>query len=158
MARSSGPIIQGYSDTHSGVRFDDYVRPTAGVFVREMASRCLAEPEVFVSVATALLVDGSVWSGDPTAGPLGDRLAENVPRGPIPAPLLLAQGLTDPLVLPDVQAAYAQSRCDAGGDVDYRTHEGRDHVGLVAADSPLIPELLAWTRDRLDGGPSTPTC
>jgi uncharacterized membrane protein HdeD (DUF308 family)/acetyl esterase/lipase len=151
-------IIQGYSDTYPDVRFDDYVRPSASVFVREMASRCLAEPEVFVSVATVLLVDGSVWSGDPTAGPLGDRLAENVPRGPIPAPLLLAQGLTDPLVLPDVQAAYARSRCDAGGDVDYRTFEGRDHVGLVAADSPLIPELLAWTQDRLDGRPSTPTC
>ncbi len=151
-------IMQGYSDTYPDVRFDDYVRPSASVFVREMASRCLAEPEVFVSVATVLLVDGSIWSTDPTTGPLGDRLTENVPTDPIPAPLLLAQGLADPLVLPDVQAAYARARCDAGGDVDYRTFEGRDHVGLVATDSPLIPELFSWTQDRLDGKPSTPTC
>jgi hypothetical protein len=57
-----------------------------------------------------------------------------------------------------VQAAYVQARCEAGQLVDYRTYPGRDHVGVVAADSPLISELLAWTRDRLDGVPPEDSC
>jgi len=38
------------------------------------------------------------------------------------------------------------------------TYEGVDHVGLVEASSPLIPELLAWTQDRFDGKPADSTC
>ena len=151
-------IIQGYSDHYPDVRFDDYIRPTARIAVREIASRCLAEPEVFVSVATVLVIDKSIWQSEPTTGALGARLAENVPRGTIPMPLLLAQGLTDPLVLPDVQATYAASKCQGGGPVEYRAYEDRGHVGLVAADSPLIPDLIAWTKDRLAGMPATSTC
>jgi hypothetical protein len=85
-------------------------------------------------------------------GALGERRVQNTPSGEIRAPLLLGQGEADPLVLPDVQAAYVQARCEAGQLVDYRTYPGRDHVGVVAADSPLISELLG-TRDRLDGVP-----
>ena len=40
----------------------------------------------------------------------------------------------------------------------FRTYPGRDHVPLVQDDSPLIPEILAWTQDRFDGEPPTPTC
>ncbi|QUB99149.1 hypothetical protein [Cellulosimicrobium cellulans] len=49
-------------------------------------------------------------------------------------------------------------RCAAGQPVDYRTYEGRDHVGLVQADSPLAPDLVRWTEARLAGEPPTPTC
>ena len=43
-----------------------------------------------------------------------------------------------------------QQRCAQGGKVDYRTYPGRDHVGVVA-DSALIPDLMQWTQDRLNG-------
>ena len=46
----------------------------------------------------------------------------------------------------------------AGGKVDHRTYPGRDHVGVVAADSALIPDLMRWTRARLDGQPARSTC
>jgi hypothetical protein len=42
----------------------------------------------------------------------------------------------------------------AGGKVDHRTYPGRDHVGVVTADSALIPDLMRWTRARLDGQPA----
>jgi hypothetical protein len=35
--------------------------------------------------------------------------------------------------------------------VDFRTYPGRDHVGVVADDSALIPELLQWTEERPSG-------
>lgn len=151
-------VIQGFSDTYPDVRFDDYVRPTARVLAREMASRCLAEPAVFSSVVETLVIDKSIWSADPSAGAFGQRLQENVPSGPIAAPLLIGQGLGDELVLPAAQASYVAARCAEGGQVDYRTYEGFDHVGVVGADSPLIPELLSWTQDRIDGKPPVSTC
>jgi hypothetical protein len=73
-------------------------------------------------------------------------------------PLLIAQGATDPLVLPDVQAAFAAGLCERDEEVDYREYPDRDHVGVVAADSPLLPELVDWTRDRFAGLPAASQC
>ena len=61
-------------------------------------------------------------------------------------------------MVPAVQERYVAARCAAGQAVDYRTYAGRDLVGVVQADSPLIPDLLAWTRDRLTGAPPASTC
>lgn len=151
-------VVASYADVYDDVAFDDYVRPTARLQVREMASRRLAEPEVFVSVVSSLLFDRSIWSRDPVSGAFGERLAENVPDEPLSAPLLLAQGDSDALVLPAAQDAYAESRCALGDTMDYRVYEGFDHVGVVGADSPLIADLLSWTQDRIDGRPAPSTC
>jgi alpha-beta hydrolase superfamily lysophospholipase len=151
-------IIAGYSATYPDVRFDDYIRPTARILVREMASRCLSEPAALTSVIESLVIDGSVWATNPQLGALGARLSENTPTAEISVPLLIGQGLADPLVLPTVQAAYVEARCAAGGMVDYRTYEGFEHVSVVEEGSPLIPELLAWTQERLDGRPAASTC
>lgn len=151
-------IIEGYSATYSDVRFDEYVRPTARILTREMASRCLAEPSVFTSIVESMVIDKSIWATDPAGGALGARLKENVPNGPIQVPLLIGQGLEDPLVLPAAQAAYVQARCQAGGQVDYRTYEGFEHVDVVQTGSPLVPELVTWTQERFEGKPAGSTC
>ncbi len=151
-------VISAYDERYDDVDLDSYVRPEARIQVREMAGRCLAEPEVFVSIITSMLFDKSVWSRDPASGAAGERLAENTPTGAIDVPLLIGQGEADALVLPSTQAAYVEGRCEAGGQVDYRTYPGFDHVGVVGDDSPLVTELLQWTQDRLDGKPATPTC
>ena len=33
-----------------------------------------------------------------------------------------------------------------------------DHVGVVADDSPLVPELLTWTEQRFSGQVAADTC
>jgi acetyl esterase/lipase len=127
--------------------------------VEEMATRCLSGPGALVNIAESLVQDTSVFDTDPASGALGARLEENVPAGPIAAPLLLAQGETDPLVIPSAQQEYADQRCDsAGGPVDYRTYPDRDHVGVVADDSPLVPDLLEWTAQRFAGERAADTC
>lgn len=152
-------VIAAYAATYPEVNFNSYIRPAARTIVKANADRCLASPEVFASVASSLLADKPIFNTDPTSGPLGQRLRQNTPLGVIQAPVLLAQGDTDPLVKPSVQAAYAQLRCTlGGGPLDYKTYPGRDHVGLVEADSPLIPDLLTWTKDRLAGQPAPTTC
>ncbi|NUU19144.1 lipase [Cellulomonas humilata] len=151
-------VVEGYTAEYPDVSFDDLVRPGARIITREMAQRCLAEPGVLVSVLTSVALDRPIWSGDPSSGVFLDRLVQNVPSGRIAAPLLVAQGIDDALVTSAAQADYVDDRCAAGYAVDYRTYAGRGHVPLVEADSPLVPELVAWTSDRFAGEPATDTC
>jgi uncharacterized membrane protein HdeD (DUF308 family) len=151
-------VVQGFDTAYDDVSLDDYVRPAARSSFDATVDRCLAEPEALLSVVGAVTVGDEVFATDLATGPLGTRLEENIPTGPIEAPLLVGQGEADSLVLPTVQADYVAARCAAGQPVDYRTYAGRDHVPLVQADSPLIPELIAWTQDRLAGAEPTPNC
>ena len=152
-------LAQGYATTYPDVRLDDVVRPGARVIVQEMAQRCLAERGVVVSALTALLLDQPVWEhADPYTGAFGERLDENVPSGPIAAPLLVAQGTADSIVVASSQDEYVDERCTAGYAVDHRSYAGLDHVDLVEADSPLVPDLLAWTHERFAGRPPADTC
>ncbi|MBX3069368.1 MAG: DUF308 domain-containing protein [Thermomicrobiales bacterium] len=151
-------VIAAYSEIYDDVSFDAYVRPGARTLMRELASRCLAEPEMFVSVVETLLLGQSPWSEHPNDGPLGERLQENVPAGSFAAPILLAQGLADTLVIPAAQEAFNEQLCELGNQVDYRTYEGYDHVGVVSGDSPLLTDLITWTQERIDGLPPESTC
>jgi alpha-beta hydrolase superfamily lysophospholipase len=151
-------VLQGYATAYDDVSVGDYVRPAARSSFDATVGRCLAEPEALLSVIGAVTVGEDVFATDLASGPLVARLEENVPTGGIEAPLLVAQGEADSLVLPTVQADYVAARCAAGQPVDYRTYAGRDHVPLVQADSPLIPELVAWTQDRFAGAEPTPNC
>jgi len=127
-------VMAAYGALYPDVVFDDYVGPRRRA--RGMGARCLSGPGALLSVATAVTMERPLFTRDPAEGPLGARLDANVPRLPIAAPVLLAQGTTDPLVLPDVQGRYVEARCAAGQPIDHRTYAGRDHLSVLADDSP----------------------
>jgi alpha-beta hydrolase superfamily lysophospholipase len=52
-------VIAADAASYPDVSFDHYVAPAARVIVRKIAERCLAEPEVFVSLGTALQATAS---------------------------------------------------------------------------------------------------
>lgn len=153
-------VLSGYAGVYPDVTWRDYVRPGAQTTVRAIASRCLSEPGVLVSVLELLALsrDPVITASDPGTGPLGTRLAENVPPLTTEAPLLLAQGADDTLITTEIQEEFVDAVCDAGQQLDYRTYERRDHVGLVQPDSPLVPDLIAWTHDRFADVPVEPGC
>lgn len=73
--------------------------------------------------------------------------------------MLIAHGLADPLIRPTEQRRYVDELCRAGQRLEYRTYEGFDHVGVVLSpDSPLIPDLIAWTQAKLRGEPQPTGC
>lgn len=152
--------LAGYDAAYGDVRGADYVDPSAHTLLRELSGRCLADPRIYVSVIEALAVygDRDVFARPLTTGPMLKRLQENTPTLPIPAPVLIAQGLADPLVVPRVQRDYVQARCNAGQALDYLTVPEKDHVALVEATSPLIPRLFQWTEDRFVGVAATNRC
>lgn len=151
-------LITAYRDTYPDVHLNDYVGRGATLAVAELADRCLSASRVYLSGLPLLLFGRSIWATDPDTGPFGARLRENTPTGPIAAPVLIAQGDADTVVTPASQATYVHDRCASGYPVDYRTYPGRGHVDLLASDSPALPYLLRWTRDRLDGAPAASTC
>lgn len=152
-------LVQAYGAAYPDVRSSDYLHPRAGPIVGDIASRCVGEWPTLVSVAaTQLLPNDGIFAKDPASGPLGARLLENTPLGPIAAPVLIAQGQLDDLVLPEVQQRFVASRCAAGQPIEHRIYDGLDHISLVAKASPLGADLIEWSRARLAGRPAVDNC
>jgi hypothetical protein len=155
---TSSYVLQAYSDTYGDVKFDAYARGWPALVARDIASRCIAGGKAAFTTLEAVAAGGSIFSTSPTVGALGRRLAENTPLGPWAQPVLVAQGLSDELVLPELQSRFVAARCQAGRVIDHRRYAGRDHLSLVAADSPLVIDLMAWTQARFDGTAPAPAC
>ncbi|MDQ0614934.1 uncharacterized membrane protein HdeD (DUF308 family) [Microbacterium sp. W4I4] len=152
-------VISAYSAMHPDVTFRQYIRPGAEVTVQQMAGRCLAAPETFVSVLAllALVDDPNILAADPTTGALGERLRQNTP--PVASgPVLLGQGRGDELIDFGMQSAFAKTLCDEGASVDFRGYDGLGHLPLVEPDSPAIADALEWTADRFDGAAVSGGC
>ncbi len=155
----SSMILRAYSDVYPDVEFDAYSGGWKRFIARDMSARCLVVPEALVSVAESLAASRTIYNvAGPIAGPLGRRLAENTPDRPIRQPLLIAQGLTDDLVLPGIQSQFVSRRCGEGQSLEYQRYAGRNHISVIAGDSPLSGDLLAWTQDRLSGIPAGGGC
>lgn len=148
----SSYLVHGYAQAYPDVKVDAYLGDFSRIVASDIATRCVGGYATIFSLMEAFLLPSSgMFSQDPTTGPLGARLAQNTPTRAIRVPVLIAQGKADDLVVAVVQERYVASRCAAGQHLDYRTYAGRDHISLVAPDSPLTSELLAWTRERLAG-------
>jgi pimeloyl-ACP methyl ester carboxylesterase len=155
---TSSFILRSYSETYPDVEFDAYVFGATRWVARDMAGRCMAGRKALFSAVEALLIGGSVFGIAPTSGSFGERLAQNTPNRLLRQPLLIAQGLADDLVLPDVQSRFVRERCDAGQVLEYRTYAERDHLSVAAPDSPLMQDLVQWTQDRIDKVPLSGNC
>jgi alpha-beta hydrolase superfamily lysophospholipase len=151
-------VLRAYSESYPDVALDNYVPIRTRMLARDMASRCLAGRKALFSVLEALMVGGTIFGTPPTSGALGKRLAQNTPDVPLRQPLLIAQGLADDLVLPQIQSEFVRRRCDAGQALEFRSYAGRDHLSIVAPDSPLTPDLVSWTQDRFAGVPPPAGC
>jgi uncharacterized membrane protein HdeD (DUF308 family) len=150
-------IIAAYSAVYPDVSFDEYVRPGARVIVREMSQRCIVSPEMLTAVGLRLSSE-PVFARDFGSGPLATRMKENVPEQRTGIPTFIGQGLTDASVNPEVQRAFVQRLCAAGQVVDYRGYASRDHMGVIAADSLAIPDVLKWTDARFSNEPPAGSC
>lgn len=142
-----------------GAPIDQVIAPAAMPAVDALAQECIQSPydmlrrhytqrplqDQFLAVpnVTALMP----WRG---------LLAENVP-GTLPAdlPVLVTQGGTDRLVLPQITRAYVRRLCAAGSRVDYLELPGVRH-GFIGHHS--APQAVAWIADRFDRVPAPSNC
>ena len=151
-------VLRTYGDTYGDVSFADYVHPWLLPLAHDMARRCLTGRGGLLSVYEAKAAGGTIFAIPPETGALGKHMRDNIPDQRMPEPLLIAQGLADELILPDTQEHFVEKLCAAGQALEYRRYAGRDHLGLVAPGSPLIADLMRWSRSRLAGDPPPPGC
>ncbi|VXB85512.1 putative Triacylglycerol lipase [Microbacterium sp. 8M] len=137
---------------------EENLTPGSAGPVERIGGLCFNGHDGLAAILRGSQVPNQIFPNTLLGGPFGEKLKEQEPTGPFPAPLLVAQGLADPLVKPAIQHAWVQGRCDAGIPIDYRTYPGLGHVELVGPDSPLTPQLEQWTLDRWDGKAPTPDC
>jgi alpha-beta hydrolase superfamily lysophospholipase len=70
-------------------------------------------------------------------------------------PLLVAESLTDQVVLPNTTALYEQRACQAGSNLTSLWLTGVNHVQL---NSVISPQVITWISNRFAGLPNTSTC
>ena len=154
----SAYIASTWNDIFPEFELERHLTPGSATGVEKISDLCFNGKDVLSAIIRGTQVTNQVFPDSLLDGKFGDKLKEQTPVGPFPAPVLVAQGLADPLVKPKLQQDWVSSRCAAGEAIDYRTFKGLNHTTLVAADSPLTPELVTWTLARWNGEAPTPTC
>lgn len=153
-------VVDSYTRYYDDLEFDQVVAPSARTIVREAAARCLRQGGTLVTVLTGLAIarDEAIVRDGALDGPFGDRLRQNVPRGPWNAPLLIGQGEADEVVPFSINDAYVAELCQAGVDVEFTGYAGGTHMSVLETGSALSIDLEAWTQARLAGQPTTSGC
>lgn len=154
----SAYIAESWNEIYPELDLISNLNPGTAHGVEKIGDLCFNEKDVLAALLRGTQVPEQVFPDSVLDGDLGQKLRENSPTGPWPAPVMVAQGLSDPLVKPAMQQNWVSERCSAGNPLDYRTYPGLSHTTLVAADSPLTPQLVQWTLDRWSGVAPTPTC
>lgn len=152
-----GPYIAAaYSRFYPDIKFEQAIRPKALAGANEIAGLCSFQDSARIAeIVTA--IGGPSLALD-TDQALAARLAENKADKKIDVPVLVAQGLTDVVVLPAFTDEYIAERCAAGQPIAYLKIAGRDHSGIVQPDSPLGQPLISWTAARFAGKAAAKEC
>lgn len=154
----SAYIAATWSELYPELELKAHLTPGSARGIEKIQGLCFNGQDALGAILQGTQVPNQIFPDELLAGPFGDKLRAQTPTGPFPAPVLVAQGLADPLVRPAEQRAWVEARCAAGAEIDYREFDGLDHLSLVAPESPLTPQLVEWTLDRAAGEPATPTC
>ena len=133
-----------YADEYPDLTLIGPTHPAGSVFADAAASRCATDPGTLVTLLVTLGLGGRdhLYDLDLDAGPVHDRLAQNIATAIVPAPLFLGQGVDDEVVSIDIQRTTDARVCAAGRPVETHEYPGRDHLGVIAQGSPLIDDLF----------------
>lgn len=154
----SAYIASTWNDVYPELELSRQLTPGSAGGVAKIQNLCFNGKDALSAILYGSQVPNQVFPDRVLAGAFGTLLKQQTPTGPFPAPVMVAQGLADPLVKPQLQHDWVSATCRAGTEIDYRTFPGLSHNTLVAADSPLTPEIVQWTLDRWDGAAPTPNC
>lgn len=154
----SSYIAAAWNDVYPELNVASLITPGYDRTVQRIGERCFDGRDALSGIIAGTQLFDAVIPEAALNGPLGDKLRENSVTADIDYPLFVAQGLADQLVLPTMQEQWVAQRCAAGQAMEYREYPGLDHLPLVADDSPLTDDLLAWAEDRLTHKRPINTC
>jgi pimeloyl-ACP methyl ester carboxylesterase len=155
-----GPYLAlSYSRFYPDITFEQAIRPEALDAARQIASLCcFLPPENAERIqALAATFDGPALATSSKKA-LQARLEQNAANGPIHAPVVIAQGLSDVVVPSFATDRYVEERCSAGQRLEYWTFAGRDHLTILQPGTPLEDLLMKWTTARFANEPHVSGC
>lgn len=146
-------VLFPYADEYPEVQLNDYLFPGVEPLLRSFASTCVNDPHmtaaVLSSAAMTAVVPSPVITIDLGNSPATTRLRDNIASGKGHAPLFLGQGTDDEVIPIESQREMAKRAQETGRQVIALEYPGRNHMGAIAADSPLLSDLFAWV-DTVD--------
>lgn len=149
--------LRSWADLYD-VDLADIVDQQAVPVIDRLAEHCLQDEAQMLAVfpeAELLKIrflTSPPWDTEPWATIIDD----NTPGGTlINAPVLIAQGAADPLVVPTVQQAFVDRWCERGQPLEYRTYDG---VGHLDAGHATASDVAEWMTRRLAGDAASATC
>lgn len=152
-------LVNAYSAYYPDVAYEDAVRATAHAAGQDLAARCPLDPQDASAIASLIEgLGGEPLLASPLSDPLAARMEQNTPLGPFSAPVVIAQGLEDEVVLPAATDAYVSERCRDGATLEFWVFPGQDHRSIVMPGSPLETPLVAWTHERFAASPMADGC
>jgi acetyl esterase/lipase len=150
----SGMAFYAWSQIYPAADLDAIIKPEQRAQFEKIVRTCVSTPRAFLTVG-GLLKPSDYLSADVAAiEPWKTIMAENSPRGPIAAPLLLTHGTADPLIAFEQSVEAAAQRCAAGEDVELVRLPGVGHD--AREDSAVL--VIGWIQDRFAGRPTGSTC
>jgi pimeloyl-ACP methyl ester carboxylesterase len=155
-----GPYLAlSYSRFYPDITFKQALRPEALDAARQIVNLCCflpPEDQERIGALSATFEGPALATSSNKA--LQARLEQNTPDGPITAPVVIAQGLSDTIVPPSATDAYVEERCAAGQRLEYWTFAGRDHLTIMQPGTPLEELLIKWTTARFADEPQPGGC
>lgn len=151
-------VALSYSRFYPDITFKQALRPEALDAARQIVNLCDFPPEEEERLeALAASFDGPALATSSNKA-LEARLEQNTADGPIQAPVVIAQGLSDNVVPSTATDAYVEERCSVGQQLEYWTFAGRDHFTIAQAGAPLEKLLIGWTTARFANEPQSSGC
>jgi pimeloyl-ACP methyl ester carboxylesterase len=152
-------LALAYSRFYPDIKFEQAIRPEALEAARQMVNQCDFVPpedsEQLEQLAASFEGPALATSSNKA---LRARLDENTPNGAIKAPVVIAQGLADPIIPPAATDDYVNDRCSTGQQLEYWTFAGRDHFTIIQPGAPLEESLVRWTTARFANEPPASGC
>lgn len=147
-----------YGPSTPGLDVEALVTPAGFTAVPDLVELCGIVPEQaekLDAIATPLI--GKFYAQNPaTVAPWTGLLAENTPgQSKTGAPIYVAQGGSDQLVLPPTTTQLATRLCGLGDPVELKTYPGVPHdtIGYESAG-----DVVAWMAERVAGSAAPSTC
>src|SRR5664280_472826 len=150
--------ITGWTHSYPNLSAGDILKPGTRPFVDQLSRGCVEDTgQGLVDLPGVLVLQHRFLSRNPATTPgWSEAFAANdpSPRAQL-IPMLVAQGLSDPLVRPNTTIDFVKQACAHHAQIDLDTYPG---IGHFAVRTAALPQSLAWIRARLSGTPTISGC
>lgn len=151
-----GPeVALAWPQAYSNLNAQTILTSTGYNNYQKIANQCIVQAALGGLIRKK--VGQAFFSSDLTKSPawLSVAKAQTAPTLSKNQPLLVAESLTDQVVLPNTTALYIQKSCTGGSDL---TSLWLTDVGHIQLSSTIAPEVIGWISDRFAGLPNVSNC